>query len=216
MAPVTSMAPRTGGSTLAAPKQINRRSTLVRKLDDTDFDNSPRDVIPSSPNKKTKVTFDNDVQVRFMDEWEKAPEVVREEVRRALKRHAEGDDTAYDRVKEIYATSSNEEDAPSGTTLRSYTAALVSNVSTLNRSCSGLVHAVLQSDWVTKDESYISVFLRFLGNLVSAQGVYLGDVLRMLVEKLTSSKCDGCNALGREADITKFLSTVAIALARWS
>ena len=186
MALMTALAPQVMAPALTAPKQIYRRPTLVRKVDETDFDNL-RDATPSSPSKKTKVTFDNEVQVRVLDDWEKAPEVVREEVRRALQRHAEGDHAAYDMVKEIYTAGQGEEDAPSTSTLKNYTAALVSNVSALNRSCSSLVHAVLQSEWITKDDNYISVFLRFLGNLVSAQGVFLGDALRMLVEKLTSS-----------------------------
>ena len=193
MALMTALAPQVGLSALAAPKQINRRPALVRKVDETDFD-TLRDAIPSSPSKKAKVTFDNEVLVRVVEDWEKAPEVVREEVRRALQRHAEGDSAAYEGVKEIYITEQGEEDAPSVSTLRNYTAALISNVSALNRSCSSLVYAVLQSEWITKDENYISTFLRFLGNLVSAQGVFLGDALRMLVEKLTSSKatCSYC------------------------
>ncbi|MCJ1243047.1 hypothetical protein MMC30_000243 [Trapelia coarctata] len=173
--------PRTGGAALATPlKSSARRPTLVRKRDDTDFDNT-RDSTPSSPSKKARVSFDNEVEVRVMDEWEKAPAVVREEVRRALERHVLGDDSGYDRMKEIYTRKTSGEDVPSTATLRSYTAALLSSVSALNRSCSGLVFRVLQSDWTSMPDEYVALYLRFLGNLVSAQGAYLGDVLRMLV-----------------------------------
>ncbi|MCJ1401574.1 hypothetical protein MMC11_004790 [Xylographa trunciseda] len=179
--------PRTGEPALPAPtKQPVRRPTLVRKRDDTDSD-ADRARTPSSPSKRLKVSFDNEVEVKVMDDWEKAPAVVREEVRRALERHAQGDDSAYDRVKEIYTTKPTAEDAPSSTTLRNYTAALLSSVSGLNRSCSGLVHAVLQSAWIVRDEDYVALFLRLLGNLVSAQGLYLGDVLRMLVGFLVNT-----------------------------
>ncbi|MCJ1437385.1 hypothetical protein MMC27_006772 [Xylographa pallens] len=184
------MAPnlRTGEPILPAPtKQPVRRPTLVRKRDDTDS-GIDRARTPSSPSKRLKVSFDNEVQVKVMDDWEKAPALIREEVRRALERHAQGDDSAYDRVKEIYTTKPTAEDAPSTTTLRSYTAALLSSVSGLNRSCSGLVHAVLLSVWIVRDEDYVALFLRLLGNLVSAQGVYLGDVLRMLVGYLVNSE----------------------------
>ncbi|MCJ1391177.1 hypothetical protein MMC18_004039 [Xylographa bjoerkii] len=184
--------PRMGEPVLPAPtKQPVRRPTLVRKRDDTD---SSVDIArtPSSPSKRLKVSFDNEVEVKVMDDWEKAPAIRREEVRRALERHAQGDDSAYDRVKEIYTTKPTAEDAPSSTTLRSYTAALLSSVSGLNRSCSGLVYAVLQSAWINRDEDYVALFLRLLGNLVSAQGVYLGDVLRMLVGYLV-------NAPGRDS-----------------
>ena len=184
MVSVMTAAPRTGGATLSATtKPTVRRPTLIRKRGDTDLDSS-RHSTPSSPSKRAKVTFDNEVEVRVMDEWEKAPAVVREEVRRALDRHAVGDDTTYDQVKEIYTKKVAGQDAPSTATLRSYTAALTSNVSALNRSCSGLVLTVLQSEWTAKDDQYITVYLRFLGNLVSAQGVYLADVLKMLVGHL--------------------------------
>lgn len=188
MVSLMTAAPRTGGAADATPlKSSGRRSTLVRKRDDTDFD-IHRDSTPSSPSKKAKVTFDNEVEVRVMDEWEKAPAVVREEVRRALERHVLGDDTGYDRVKEIYRRRTSAEDAPSTATLRNYTAALLSSVSALNRSCSGLVSRVLQSDWTGMPDEYIALYLRFLGNLVSAQGTYLGDVLRMLVGCLAYSE----------------------------
>ena len=181
--------PRTGEPVLPAPtKQPVRRPTLVRKREDSDS-GIDRARTPSSPSKRLKVSFDNEVQVKVMDDWEKAPAVIREEVRRALELHAQGDDSAYDRVKEIYTTKPTAEDAPSATTLRNYTAALLSSVSGLNISCSGLVHAVLQSVWIVRDEDYVALFLRLLGNLVSAQGVYVGDVLRMLVEYLVNSEC---------------------------
>ncbi|MCJ1286677.1 hypothetical protein MMC26_006023 [Xylographa opegraphella] len=183
--------PRTGEPVLPPPaKQPVRRPTLVRKRDDTDS-GTDRARTPSSPSKRLKVSFDNDIQVQVMDDWEKAPAIVREEVRRALERHARGDDSAYDRIKEIYTTKPAAEDAPSSTTLRNYTAALVSSISGLDRSCAGLVHAVLQSVWIVRDEDYVALFSRLLGNLVSAQGVYLGDVLRMLVGHLA-------DALGRD------------------
>ena len=181
MGSIMAAAPRTGGASLSATiKPTVRRPALIRKRDDTDLDSS-RPSTPSSPSKRAKVTFDSEVEIRVMDEWEKAPAVVREEVRRALDYHAVGDDSTYDRVKEIYTRKNAGEDAPSTATLRTYTAALTSNVSALNRSCSGLVLTVLQSEWTAKDDQYITVYLRFLGNLVSAQGVYLADVLKMLV-----------------------------------
>ena len=188
MVSVMTATPRTGGAALAAPvKTSARRPTLVRKRDDTDF-GTDRDATPLSLSKKAKVTFDNEVEVRVMDEWEKAPAVVREEVRRALERHVLGDDSGYDRVKEIYRRKTSAEDTPSTATVRNYTAALLSNVSALNRSCSGLVSTVLRSDWTGMPDDYVSLYLRFLGNLVSAQGAYLGDVLRMSVGYLSYSQ----------------------------
>ena len=188
MVSVMAPSPRTGEPVLpASTKQPVRRPTLIRKRDDTDA-SIGRDRTPSSPSKRLKVSFDNEVEVKVMDDWEKAPAIIREEVRRALERHVQGDDSAYDRIREIYTTNPTAEDAPSSATLRNYTAALLSSVSALNRSCSGLVYAVLKSAWINRDETYVALFLRLLGNLVSAQGAYLGDVLRMLVGFLVNSK----------------------------
>ena len=165
-------------------KPLARRPTLVRKRDDTD-DDYARNKIPSSPGKKIKVSFDNDVEVRVMEEWGKAPEVIREEVKRGIERHAVGDDLIYDRMKEIYNARPTDEDAPTQTTLKNYTSALLSQASMLNRSCNGLVQTVLKSEWLERDEDYVAQYVKFLGHLISAQGTYMRDALGMLVTNLT-------------------------------
>lgn len=181
-----STAPRAPGS--APPPTVKqsllRRPTLVRKRDDTDMEFDA----PPSPGKRAKVSFDSEVQVRVVDEWEKAPELIREEVRRALEKRAAGDDSGYDTVVEIYTAKSTGEDAPSPKTIKNYTVALLGNVSLLNKSASSLVHALLNSQWLGRDEAYIKLYIRLLGNLVSAQAGCLTDVLRMLVNNLTSGK----------------------------
>ena len=152
--------------------------------------------------------FDNDVEMREVpsndDSFqennnggaavvEKSAAVVREEVRRALQRHISGTDSeAYDRIKEIFAADPKHTaddgslpyDLPSHGTLKNHLMGLLSNVASLDRSCNGLVHAVLNSEWLGRDESYIKLFIRFLGNLAAAQGTYLGAVLKMLVNYL--------------------------------
>lgn len=121
-----------------------------------------------------------------MRDWEKAPQLIQEEVRRALEQHALGDASDYDQVKDIYAANSKVEDGPSTSTLRNYTQALLGNVSLLNRSCSSLVHAVLESQWLGRQDNYFILYVRFLANLASAQGVFRADVLRMLVANLAA------------------------------
>lgn len=111
-----------------------------------------------------------------------------ENVGRALEKHKLGEDAAYDRLKHVFTTSATSDHAPSPALLRRHVLALISNASRLDRSCSGLVHAVLGSDWVGRDESHVALFVRFLGNLVSAQGSYVGSVLDMLVEKFCSGE----------------------------
>ena len=151
--------------------------TLVRKRSDLNE-------VPPSSVKRPKVTFNNDVDVRLIGTSEKAPEVIREEVRRALERHAGGDDTAYNALKEIYTRKPSE--APTPTTLENYTASLLANASQLNRTCSGLVTAVLCSQWLGREKSYVELFQHFLAALSTTQGFYLKDVLAVLADNLTS------------------------------
>lgn len=161
-------------------KPLLRRPTLIRKRDEIE------DEVPSSPGKRPKVSFDSNVEVRVMGDWEKAPQLIHEEVHRALEQHALGDNSGYNEVKNVYVAKSKVEDEPSSTTLRNYTQALLANVSSLNKSCSGLVHAILESRWLGRQDDYFTLYVRFLANLVSAQGVFLADVLRMLVGNLAA------------------------------
>ena len=172
----------------AATKPLLRRPTLSRKRDDGD------DIYPSSPAKRTKVTFDSDVEVRVMGDWEKAPELVQEEVRRALEKHATGDDSIYNQVKGIYIAREDPGDEPSSTTMKNYTKALIGNASLLNKSCSALVYAVIGSKWLGREEDYVNLHTRLLAHLVTAHGGFLADVLRMLVENLTAGRRMFCSS----------------------
>ncbi|KAL2868693.1 rDNA-binding RNA polymerase I transcriptional factor [Aspergillus lucknowensis] len=154
----------------------------------------------SSPRKKTRVQFDEDVEMREIPYSEKTKSggdgttdkssaLVREEVRRAIQRHVSGGDSeAYDRIKEIFAIDPRRQgtngmapsNVPTHHTLKQHLMGLLSNVAALDRSCNGLVQAVLASEWLGRDESYIKLYIRFLGNLAAAQGSYLGSVLKML------------------------------------
>ena len=164
----------------SAPKPLTRRPTLVRKRDDDD------EAPPSGPGKKPRVTFDSDVEVRVVDDWEKAPHLIHEEVRRAFTKRALGDNSGYDHLKNVYAKKKLNEDENGPSTMKNYTMALLANVSLLNKSNSDLVHAVLSSDWLGRTEDYVALYVRLLANLVSAQGVFLTDVVRMLVNNLTA------------------------------
>ncbi|KKA18246.1 RNA polymerase I specific transcription initiation factor RRN3 superfamily [Rasamsonia emersonii CBS 393.64] len=173
-----------------------------RKMEEMDLSSSP----PSSPvsdagsrdgpapKKRARVQFESDVEMRHLptaadgDENEKSAAVVREEVRRAIQRHVSGTDSeAYDRIKEIFsidpkkAEEDGSYDVPTHTTLKRHLMGLLSNVAMLDRNCLGLVNAVLGSEWLGRDESYVKLFVRFLGNLAAAQGGYLRSVLKMLV-----------------------------------
>ncbi|KAI9371998.1 RNA polymerase I-specific transcription initiation factor RRN3 [Aspergillus egyptiacus] len=179
---------------------------VKHRMEELDLSLSPASSFASdaegqpSPRKKTRVQFDEDVEMReipYSDATknghggvaDKSAAVVREEVRRAIQRHVSGGDSeAYDRVKEIFAISPLRREAngmapsnvPTHNTLKHHLMGLLSNVAALDRSCNGLVQAVLSSEWLGRDASYIKLYIRFLGNLAAAQSTYLGSVLKML------------------------------------
>ena len=170
-----------GPMTVHTPTSIPRRPTLVRKRDDDE------DAPPSSPTKRAKVTFDTDVEVRVVDEWEQPPSLIQEEVRRAFTKRALGDDSGYDKLKDVYSRRQEEEDELSPTTIKNYTVALLRDISVLNKSNSDLVHLLLKSEWLGRQDDYIAVYVRLLANVVSAHGIFLGDAMTMLVGNLTAS-----------------------------
>lgn len=153
------------------------------------------------PRKRTRlVRFDSEMETRppspaLTDgaELEKSAAVIREEIRRAIERHVSGTDSdAYDRVKEIFTIGpkpleddgSMPENVPTQTTLKYHLMGLLSNVASLDRNCEGLVHSILHSEWLGRDESYVRLFVRFIANLAAAQGGYLRSILKMLVSYL--------------------------------
>ncbi|WEW58807.1 DNA independent RNA polymerase I transcription factor [Emydomyces testavorans] len=159
------------------------------------------------PNKKrARVTFEMDMPGKGLksdlssgvDEEmpaplrEKSTALVREEVNRAIQRHLAGDSDAYDHLKEIFSADpklleddgSPVHDLPTHISLKNHLLGLLSSISALDGSCSGLVHAILNSEWLGRDETYVKLFIRFLGTLAAARGGYLTAVLKMLVNYL--------------------------------
>ena len=202
---------RPGGPIAATtPKSLLRRPTLVRKREDDE------DAPPSSPGKRAKVTFDSDVEVRVVSDWEKAPHLILEEVRRAFAKRALGDNSGYDRLKDVYSKKEGNEEDLSPATIQNYTISLLANVSALNKSNSDLVHAVLSSDWLGRTEDYVALFVRLLANLSSAQGVFLGDVVQMLVNNLTAGMTCSSPRLGVFLNIRQHLhQTVKQEIYHW-
>lgn len=145
--------------------------------------------MPSSPSKRARVTFDTDVEVLSADDDDDLnPLVIKEQVRRAIQRHILDDDDAYERVRLIFSTSADKQGAPSSKALKLYLQAVLANVSQLTRDCSSLVHAVLNSEWIGRDETYFTLFVKFLGNLAAAQSGYVNKIMQVLVDLLGPQK----------------------------
>jgi RNA polymerase I-specific transcription initiation factor RRN3 len=192
---VPAMRPSTATTSSKTLKPLLRKGNLsgtVRKVDDTDFD-SDLTSHPSSPTKRARVTFKDDVEEKIMVQYAakgRSVDVIRAEVRRALEDHARGESTTYDFVKEVFSRrrrddddddEEEEEESQKRAEIRTYVVALTNYASQLNKSCSGLVQAVIGCDWLGRDESFVKSYVHFLGSLSSSQGSYVGTVLEMLV-----------------------------------
>ncbi|RMJ21248.1 hypothetical protein PHISP_07878 [Aspergillus sp. HF37] len=194
-------------SILKKPKSDMSSAGTKRKITKMDLSLPPSSSTPSdasdepaSPKKRVRVQFDEDSLMKDASssrndqgEPEKSAAVVREEVRRAIQRHLSGTDSAaHDNIKELFTADPRRKDEeywldyhkPTHTSLKHHLMGLLSNVAMLDRGCNGLVNSVLDSQWLGRDESYVKLYIRFLGNLAAAQGSYLGSVLKMLVSYL--------------------------------
>lgn len=142
----------------------------------------------SSQLKRRRVTFDPDVDVRILtDENDKTLELVGEEVRRAIEKHATRDKAAYDGLKGLFREAPTSESAPLSGLLQKYVVALTNNAPLLDHSCKGLVHAVIDCSWIARNEHFVRSYRHFLRSLLSVQPGYLSTVLQMLVSMFLSS-----------------------------
>ena len=144
---------------------------------------------PSSPAKRSRVTFDSDVEIVSADDDEDLdPLVVKEEVRRAIERHRFREEEAYERIKSLFDTSPDKSNAPSTKVLKFHLHALLANVTSLSKDCSGLVNSLLYSEWIGRDEQYYALFVSLLKNLAAAQHGYQQRIMSVLVDLLGPQK----------------------------
>jgi len=207
--PASSIHSATATRTTPKPKvtrPLLRRATLagtVRTREDAGLDlDDPSMSVPPSPTKRARtVTFNPLVQEQLFSSSPNSPadfdrdlEATRIEVRHAIEEHVRGgSDEGYDGLKEVFARQTRRgaggvKEWSEDENMRTHIIALTSCVSLLGKSCAGLVKAVLECEWVGRDEAFVKAFVHFLGNLASAQGVYVSSVLSMLVDKFTGSR----------------------------
>lgn len=182
LAPLAASVNLTSNQSKAFPSNsLKPRPVLKRTRDDSsDME------IPSSPSKRSRVTFDSDVEyVSAEDDEEVDPQLIREQVRRAIQRHKAGDDEeAYENVKHIFSADPRKEDAPSPKVVFAHLQAVLAHISILDKSCNGLVNAFLFCEWVGRDENFVNLYVKVLGNLAAAKSGFLGKMLHSLVEML--------------------------------
>ncbi len=198
---------------IKSTKPLLRRSKTsgtIRKLGDTDFDSDLLSV-PSSPNKRARVTFNPNVEEKVVEAYKargRSLDLVRAEVKMAIQAHLKGDSEGYDIIKAAFSPKAadeeedeDEDDEGKRADLKAYLYALTGYTSMLNKSCSGMVKAILACEWMGRDESFVKAYVHFLGSLASAQGAYVGMVLGMLVGHFPGGKTFRFSLYGRLTDL---------------
>ncbi|CAO2657080.1 Nn.00g058830.m01.CDS01 [Neocucurbitaria sp. VM-36] len=179
---MVSLASTEGARGIVAP---SAGGSLKRKHIDNSSD---AENVTSSQLKRRRVTFDPDVDVRILtDENDKSLELVGEEVRRAIEKHAAGEKAAYDGLKGLFREAPTSDSAPLSGLLQKYVIALTNNAPLLDHSCKGLVHAVIDCSWIARNEHFVRSYRHFMRSLLSVQPGYLSTVLQMLVSMFLSA-----------------------------
>ena len=144
----------------------------------------------SSPTKKPKssVKWREGSLEDIVRDQEKSTALVREEIRHALSQPQQSRKNACWEIKEVFTLDPWNEDAPAASLVAKHLLGLSSCSSMLGQSAADLVHAALDSWWVGREESFVIIYLRFLGSLVSAHTGYTKKVLEMLVRKFLDRK----------------------------
>lgn len=160
---------------------------------------SSHDSVLASQNKRLKVAFDESIDMRIIDDWNSKPlDLVREEVRAALDGHLRPgenkDDTAYEQVCMLFAhavVNKTEADRavhrgekPSNVLLKKYIIALLGRVSEL-KGCGRLVFTILDINWFGRDDTFVALYVRFLGALGSAMPGFLKAIMERVVRHFT-------------------------------
>ncbi|KAI0457706.1 RNA polymerase I-specific transcription initiation factor RRN3 [Xylaria acuta] len=179
-----------------------RRSREEAGLDENDDDDDVNSMegAQSPMKKRVRVEFDLE-NIEIHEIGARSVEEIRNEIRDALDRHAQGEDEEYDLLKQTlqgksvsYHDNDDEEDidpvaiAKQRQELKGYFVALTAFASRLGRSCDGLVRSVLQCQWLGRDDQFAKIYIQFLAALVSAQGPRLTQVLSMIAEKFSASR----------------------------
>lgn len=194
-------------ATTALKPILKSSSTLLgirRSSDDAGLDDDRVDS-PQSPRKRPRVEFDlNNIEIHEIGA--RSVVEIKQEIKKALDRHDQGDDEDYDVLKNTLAgkESSHEDDdededdededadptlpAKRRQELKVYLVSLASFSPRLGRACDGLVKSALQCQWLGRDEQFAKIYVQFLAALVSAQGARLTQILSSVVERFTDSR----------------------------
>ena len=166
------------------PPTLLKRPTLSLKRNSSYMDTDDEAGLSSST-KKLRVAFDPNVDVRILDDWtDKSYDLVKEEVAQGIERHIapqdQKDDAQYVKLLQLLGHEAFSSEAPRPKLLYKYILAIDSKISSL-RECAKLVIAVLDLPWMGRDETFVTLFSRFLCDLAGAHAKYAPAIMERLV-----------------------------------
>ncbi|KAL5113345.1 DNA independent RNA polymerase I transcription factor [Pleosporales sp. CAS-2024a] len=174
---MVSLAATNRATDVVAPS-VGGGSSLKRMAFDASSDTENNN---SSQLKRRRVAFNPEVEIRVLaDPDEKSLELVHEEVRRAIERHAAGEKAAYDVLKRMFREDPRTSSLASTALLQKHVMALTNHVHLLDFNCKGLVHAVIDCSWVARNEAFVRCYRGFLQSLLSIHSGYMSTVLQSL------------------------------------
>ncbi|KAL1296689.1 hypothetical protein AAFC00_000165 [Neodothiora populina] len=200
MVPVVSAPAAMAPPAFLPQKSLKRDASHLSSPPTTPRQGQDAVIMPSTTqSKRLKVAFDDKVDVRILDDWSSKPlDLVKEEVRSALDGHhrsgADKDDTAYEQLRMVFVSAGTSTgpdgqvreadesslDKPSTSLLKKYMIALVGRVGHL-KACANLVVAILDVNWMGRDDSLVALYVRFLGALGVAVPGYMRSILDRIV-----------------------------------
>lgn len=161
------------------PQPSGGAAPLVPALKRKRKDEKESESRPRTPVKRQKVAFNPEVNVHLLQDANEKPLVlVQEEVRKAIELHQLGDSIEYDGLKSLLKLKPTSENAPSNSLLRKYILALSGFVHAMGNNCGGLVDALINCQWLRRDEQFLVDFQRLLTTLLSANSGYIPHVLQ--------------------------------------
>ncbi|KAI9890780.1 MAG: hypothetical protein M1814_003564 [Vezdaea aestivalis] len=148
----------------------------------------------ASPNKRQPVDFEDysHIKKRKMELTPCNPghppripvDLLEIEVREALDSPFKEGNSAYDKVLNVFAAEPGSVEAATPHEQAMYLVQLATQSARFTRSNASLLKAMLNSNWLGRDENYWKMFRNFLNNLITSQGSLVQLVMRHMVESL--------------------------------
>lgn len=110
-----------------------------------------------------------------------AAEIVQE----AFRQRAKGSSTRFEDLRRGFASKPTAPDATSSAQLQHLLVALTHQISLLDGHSISLVKTIISMNWLGRSMTFVQVYTRFLGGLVSSHAEYSTMVIQMLVQHMT-------------------------------